>query len=769
MNKKNKLKAILAIAVALAFLVPTSAVFANDERTLAVQPVMSILPATLTKNIGDTFTVDVYIDPEDYLISGANVNLLSFNQTVIHATEPTAVTFSNFFSQPKLQGYGTVDNVAGKITGIYELTVPFVGVGTEGTWVTIEFTAVGAGTSPITMDSVGLPDENGNKIEPITVFNGEVIVTGEVFYTLDISVDGSGTTDPVPGTYSYPDGKVVDLEAIPDLGWSFDHWVGDVADPNSDVTNITMNENKAVTAYFTEDCYTLTVSIVGDGAVNVDPYKTCYLYGESVNLTAVPDTSWEFDAWSGDLTGSKNPETIIMDSNKHVTATFKGEGDDEPPVTKCILDPPEPNGDNGWYTVPVKVTLIATDEGSGVASTWYRWEDHIYKWYDNKPFIVSGDKIHTVEYFSIDRANNVEEIKECIIKIDTTPPVTTHTFDGLMGESGWFIDDVTVTLSARDVTSGVNYTMYKINDSDWEKYNESFVITKDGTYTISYYSVDLAGHKEINRTAILKIEKDDDPPITEHDFSGIVGKNDWYVSDVMVTLNAEDNAAGVASTHYKLDDDIEWQNYTGLFYVTEDGDHTIMYYSVDNVGNVEDNKSAPFKIDKTSPTIVLDAEGAGSTWLLKANVSDEHSGIDKVEFFVAGGYLGNDTSEPYEWEYTGARRGDIAQAIAYDNAGNLKISNEKESQSQDQDAFIGYTFLIGLISNVEEAENIITAQAIRLRYIEVAPTGIAAGFVLGAAVEFSSHNIVGRIISRPFGRMLLVFGIFKGGITIENE
>ncbi|GAI86144.1 unnamed protein product [marine sediment metagenome] len=108
--------------------------------------------------------------------------------------------------------------------------------------------------------------------------------------------------------------------------------------------------------------------------------------------------------------------------------------------------------------------MDATDEGSGVASTWYRWRTPQYEWYCDEPFWVSGDGIHTLEYFSIDRANNREDIKKCIIKIDTTPPVTTHKFDGMIVE-GCFIDDVTVSLSARDVTSGINYTMYKINDN----------------------------------------------------------------------------------------------------------------------------------------------------------------------------------------------------------------------------------------------------------------------------------------------------------------
>jgi uncharacterized repeat protein (TIGR02543 family) len=41
-----------------------------------------------------------------------------------------------------------------------------------------------------------------------------------------------------------------------------------------------------------------------------------------VTLTAAANTGWSFSAWSGDLTGTTNPQTIAIDGNKVVTATF---------------------------------------------------------------------------------------------------------------------------------------------------------------------------------------------------------------------------------------------------------------------------------------------------------------------------------------------------------------------------------------------------------------------------------------------------------------
>jgi hypothetical protein len=66
---------------------------------------------------------------------------------------------------------------------------------------------------------------------------------------------------------------------------------------------------------------TLTVDTVGNGSVTRDPDKTNYGC-EDVGLTAHPEACWLFNDWSGDLSGSDNPETISIDGSKLVTATF---------------------------------------------------------------------------------------------------------------------------------------------------------------------------------------------------------------------------------------------------------------------------------------------------------------------------------------------------------------------------------------------------------------------------------------------------------------
>jgi len=89
-------------------------------------------------------------------------------------------------------------------------------------------------------------------------------------------------------------------------------------------TNIVSNWSNGKSVSIT--AYSLTVHVDPSEAGDVDrnPNKNDYSYRESVRLTAVPEnSSYQFDHWSGDLSGSTNPDNIVMNENKEVTAHFE--------------------------------------------------------------------------------------------------------------------------------------------------------------------------------------------------------------------------------------------------------------------------------------------------------------------------------------------------------------------------------------------------------------------------------------------------------------
>ncbi|NLE57307.1 MAG: hypothetical protein GX616_03025, partial [Planctomycetes bacterium] len=143
--------------------------------------------------------------------------------------------------------------------------------------------------------------------------------------TVAVSPAGGGTTLPAAGTHVYPENAVVDITATPAPGYRFDHWEGACTD--SGACQVTMTEDKTVTAYFTElPQYTLTVGTSGNGSVALDPAGGLYYEGTTITLTPVPGPCNTFDGWTGtnadDIIDTDGVYTIEMDEDKSVTANF---------------------------------------------------------------------------------------------------------------------------------------------------------------------------------------------------------------------------------------------------------------------------------------------------------------------------------------------------------------------------------------------------------------------------------------------------------------
>jgi len=107
-------------------------------------------------------------------------------------------------------------------------------------------------------------------------------------------------------------------------------------------------------------------------------------------------------------------------------------------------------------------------------------------------------------------------------------------------------------------------------------------------------------------------------PVTAATLAGDKGEDGFYHSDVTVNLSAADPAqsgvtpAGIASISYVLDGNATStvDDSTASITVSDEGSHTLTYFSQDKVGNQETQKTISFVIDKTPPTITADAKTA---------------------------------------------------------------------------------------------------------------------------------------------------------------
>ncbi|MHC4245095.1 MAG: LamG-like jellyroll fold domain-containing protein, partial [Planctomycetota bacterium] len=61
----------------------------------------------------------------------------------------------------------------------------------------------------------------------------------------------------------------------------------------------------------------------------VNPPGGVYFEGRELEVTPVPDATFAFDGWSGDLTGFSNPASLVMDAAKTISAAFRADGDND--------------------------------------------------------------------------------------------------------------------------------------------------------------------------------------------------------------------------------------------------------------------------------------------------------------------------------------------------------------------------------------------------------------------------------------------------------
>ncbi|CAM3893725.1 ThuA domain-containing protein [Kibdelosporangium persicum] len=122
------------------------------------------------------------------------------------------------------------------------------------------------------------------------------------------------------------------------------------------------------------------------------------------------------------------------------------------------------------------------------------------------------------------------------------------------------------------------------------------------------------------------------PPVTVANFANPGG---WHPGQVPVELAATDEGSGVARTEYKLDNG-PWTTYSQPVVVTGDGQHTLLYRSVDKDGNVEPDKAATIQIDGSKPTLLVSGIADGRVYgdatdvVVKWHAEDATSGIASV-------------------------------------------------------------------------------------------------------------------------------------------
>jgi hypothetical protein len=139
------------------------------------------------------------------------------------------------------------------------------------------------------------------------------------------------------------------------------------------------------------------------------------------------------------------------------------------------------------------------------------------------------------------------------IGVDDTAPTSTHALDppAPTGANGWYVDDVTVTLSGSDGTepwqSGIDHFEYRIDGGAWQT-GSTFDITTNGQHTIDYKAVDAVGNEEAFNS--FDIDMDQDGPTIDLTWEAVGGLS----QDIIFTAGCSDADSGMDYVEFYFND-----------------------------------------------------------------------------------------------------------------------------------------------------------------------------------------------------------------------
>jgi len=332
----------------------------------------------------------------------------------------------------------------------------------------------------------------------------------------------------------------------------------------------------------------------------------------------------------------------------------------------------------------------SADETVDVVNAFYQYGDDS---------LSDGKHIFYVK--ALDKAGNWGQEQSFEIWVDASTPdiieIKAYTDSNMGTEIGngiWQTDGTpyfvwTDPNSASDDTfyytldgSEPNENSNSLSDAVYDRTSNAF---SEGTTVLKVKPRNGAGTWGATRTFTLKYDETAPSTTIALNPASPDGLNNWYVSDVTVTLSCNDGMSGCAETKYRIGNG-DWVTYTAPFTLSDDGANIVIdYYSTDNAGNSENvQSSSSLKIDKTAPTWSNEAHtdpavySKGGSYDFSIDWTDETSGVSTVTFtFDGNNYNPSASGSTYSYTLSDLPAGTYSfKWTATDSAGNSITTND---------------------------------------------------------------------------------------------
>ncbi len=271
--------------------------------------------------------------------------------------------------------------------------------------------------------------------------------------------------------------------------------------------------------------------------------------------------------------------------------------DIESPVSNCTIQGISSDGKK-VFSIATKIYINANDNISGVAKTYYSIDGENKKLYNGKKIPLSNvsNGTHKIDYYSIDKVNNIEETKVLEFYLDKISPLVSSDILGdrfVVNEKVYFSGKTKLKLTAIDNRAGVKNIRYAINKNKFQKYTRPFYLpSKQGVHTIKYFAADSVENSTGRDSYSHKISKYF-VDLTGPSLSYKVTDEKFYARDTLfigknakIHLKAYDKECGLKYISYSVDGEQREHKYIKPFSIEfKKGLHKIEYFGYDNVNN----------------------------------------------------------------------------------------------------------------------------------------------------------------------------------------
>jgi hypothetical protein len=285
-------------------------------------------------------------------------------------------------------------------------------------------------------------------------------------------------------------------------------------------------------------------------------------------------------------------------------------------------------GLNGWYLGPVTLNSSAADATSGLASFTCTRDGSALGSCNN--ITVSGDGPHTTVLTARDNAGHTRTLTQNT-SIDSQNPMLNASLNGTLGSNNWYTNaDLNVSASDPTPGSGLSVIQYNFDGGGWSAFPASGTLElTDGQHTVNVRAVDKAGRTVSSSTSF---SLDTAAPDASLEATGMLGLNNWYVTDPALIASATDETSGLALLDFSIDNG-GWTAYTALINLS-DGVHNVSIWAEDQAGLVKEIDQT-YQVDTRAPQIAGSLSGTPGTngWFISdvtisASASDPLPGSD---------------------------------------------------------------------------------------------------------------------------------------------